>query len=375
MNILAIETSCDETAAAILEIKEEKDNLNFKVLANIVFSQTESHRAFGGIVPNLAATLHLENILPSIKKSFAKAKIELQKLDFIAVTSGPGLAPALLIGVNTARTLAWLWQKPLISVNHVEAHLLVNWLEIRKKNIFPAIGLVVSGGHTQLILLKDFGQYQLVGETRDDAAGEAFDKIARLLNLGYPGGPAIEKAASFKKTRFPRECGNLVSKSKKISLPRPMIKSDNFDFSFSGLKTAVSLLVKERKLTQNEKNEFARAVQKTITNVLVSKTIRAVKTYQIKTLVLSGGVVANSYLRKEFKKAARRQSLKLIIPPINYCTDNAVMIGVAAYFKIQRFKDFFCPVNSRIYGTWQKVVTEPDQEFIHAPEDHNFSRG
>ncbi|MFH0820012.1 MAG: tRNA (adenosine(37)-N6)-threonylcarbamoyltransferase complex transferase subunit TsaD [bacterium] len=352
MNILAIETSCDETAAAILEIKEEKDNLNFKVLANIVSSQTESHRAFGGVVPNLAATLHLENILPSIKKSFAKAKIEPQKLDFIAVTAGPGLAPALLVGVNTARTLAWLWQKPIISVNHVEAHLLVNWLEIRKKNIFPAIGLVVSGGHTQLILLKDFGQYQLIGETRDDAAGEAFDKIARLLGLGYPGGPAIEKAAqNFKKGT--------------ISLPRPMIKSDNFDFSFSGLKTAVSLLVKERKLTQNEKNEFARAVQKTIIDVLVSKTIRAVKTYQIKTLVLSGGVVANGYLRKEFKKSARRQSLKLIIPPINYCTDNAVMIGVAAYFKVQRVKDFSYPVNSKIYGTcWQKVVTEPDQEFI-----------
>lgn len=349
MNILAIETSCDETAAAILEIKEEKDNLNFKVLANIVSSQTESHQVFGGVVPNLAATLHLENILPSIKKSFAKAKIEPQKLDFIAVTSGPGLAPALLVGVNTARTLAWFWQKPLISVNHVEAHLLVNWLEIRKKNIFPAIGLVVSGGHTQLILLKDFGQYQLVGETRDDAAGEAFDKIARLLNLGYPGGPAIEKAAQ-----------KFKNKKTMINLPLPMIKSDNFDFSFSGLKTAVSLLVKKRKLIQNEKNEFAWAVQKTITNVLVSKTLRAVKTYQIKTLVLSGGVVANSYLRKEFKKAVRRQSLKLIIPPINYCTDNAVMIGVAAYFQSQKAKNFSCPVNSRIYRTWQKVVTEPD---------------
>lgn len=353
MIILALETSCDETAAAIIEKKGGKNNFKFKILANIVFSQIKNHRQYGGVVPNLAATLHLKNILSCLDRAFKKAEILPSEIDLIAVTVGPGLIPALLVGVNTAKTLSWLWQKPLIGINHVEAHLLVNWLNLKsvahltkeKENIFPAIGLIVSGGHTQLVLIKDFARYQLLGETRDDAAGEAFDKIARLLDLGYPGGPAIEKTA-----------GKRSGKNKKetVSLPRPMIKSADFDFSFSGLKTAVSLLTKEKKLNEKEKIEVAFSAQKAVIDILVSKTFRAAEIYKPRVIILAGGVVANGALRKEFKKVSASKKIKLAIPQINHCTDNAVMVGVSAGLQWKKGEK----------NLWQNITAQANKRFV-----------
>lgn len=312
MIILSIETSCDDTGIALIE----KNSKGLKILSNVVSSQIKIHAPYGGIVPNLAARAHLENIKPCLEKALKLAGNP--KIDLIAVTIEPGLIPSLLVGINFAKALAYAWQKPIVEINHLEGHIYANWL-INPKIDFPAICLVVSGGHTQLILMKGHGKYKLLGETRDDAAGEAFDKVAKLLNLGYPGGPIISQKA---------QKGDPQS----FDLPRPMINSKDFDFSFSGLKTAVLYKVKKGKPNVND---MSASFQQAVIDVLISKTIKAAKEYEVKTVMLSGGVAANQELRQQMTQAIKKElpKAKFYIPEPKLCTDNAAMIAAAAFYK------------------------------------------
>ena len=333
MKILAIETSCDETAIAVLEITGQKA----VVLSNVVSSQVKIHQKYGGVYPSLAAREHEKNLPKVLKQSLKKAGFKSPAdMDIIAFTAGPGLAVALWKGVNFAKELAKKYKKPLIPVNHIEGHIYSNWLKpvgVNYKpkavshNLFPAVCLVVSGGHTELILMKGHGKYKLIGKTRDDAAGEAFDKIARILGLGYPGGPVISTVAEkFKKIKL-----------KTHSLPRPMINSKDFDFSFSGLKTAVLYLVRDltknnkRKLKKAEVISIAAEAQNAIVDVLISKTVKAVKNLNAKSIMLSGGVSANKLLRETLQREADKIGVQVFIPSMEYTTDNAAMIASAAY--------------------------------------------
>jgi tRNA N6-adenosine threonylcarbamoyltransferase len=304
MKILAIETSCDDTALALVEIKNGK----FKVLSNIVSSQTEIHKKWGGIFPSLAKREHLKN-LPLI---FKNLKLKIKNLTAIAVTVGPGLEPCLWTGVNFAKDLAKKLNLPIIPVNHIEAHVLVNFID--KKPKLPAIALVVSGGHTQLIFIEKIGRYKILGETRDDAAGECFDKTARILGLGYPGGPAVAEAAK-----------NYKLPATGYKLPRPMIYTKDYDFSFSGLKTAVLYETSKRKVN---KEAMAKEIQQAIIDVLLKKTRKAVLDCKAKTVIVGGGVSANKELRKQFKENFKN----IILPEKNFSTDNAVMTAVAGYY-------------------------------------------
>mgnify|MGYP001104651685 CR=1 FL=1 len=321
MKILGIETSCDETAAAVVEN-------GTKIFSSVVASSQEFHKKTGGIIPEVAAREQLKCIIPVIEESMRNNN----DVDALAVTVGPGLIGSLLVGVETARTLAYVWKKPLVPINHLRAHLYANWLN-NKKPQFPAIGLVASGGHTDLALMKDHRKIKWLGGTRDDAAGECFDKTARVLGLGYPGGPVISQLA---------EKGS----PKKYNLPRPMLNQKNFDFSFSGLKTAViNLIKKERKINQAD---LAASIQAAIVEVLVLKTVRASKEYGAKSVFLGGGVTANQELRKEMQLKIENCKLKinLLIPPIKLCTDNAAMVASCAYFN-------FRPVS------WKKIKANP----------------
>ncbi len=311
MIILGIETSCDDTSVAVV-----KDG---SILSSVVSSQIKVHAPYGGVVPNLAARAHLENIKPVLDEAMKKAGNP--EIDCIAVTKGPGLIPSLLVGVNFAKALAYNWKKPIVGINHLEGHLYANLISNPEID-FPALCLIVSGGHTQLILMKDHGKYQLLGETRDDAAGEAFDKVAKLLGLGYPGGPIISKRA---------EKGSIDA----FDLPRPMINSKDFDFSFSGLKTAVLYQVKkEEKLTQEYINNMSASFEKAVVDVLISKTIKAAKNYKAKSIMISGGVAANKKLREEMTQKVKKElNIDLRIPDINFCTDNAAMIAIVAEYK------------------------------------------
>lgn len=331
MKILAIETSCDETSVAIVEAWMGTHNIpKFKILSNIISSQIALHAQYGGVVPQLASREHLKNILPVFEKAIAKAgikKTELaKKIQLLAVTAGPGLIPALVIGVDFAKTLSWITQLPLVPANHLEGHLYSPWLSHGEEIKFPALHLIVSGGHTQLIHMKDPFKYKLLGETRDDAAGEAFDKIARLLSLPYPGGPAIDKAATN---------GN----EKAFNFPRPMIDSKDFDFSFAGLKTAVLYLVKT--MPEHERilkiNDIAASAQQAIIDVLIYKIQQATKEYKIKTIMVSGGVAANKKLRAQISQTTQ---LPTFFPPPELATDNAAMIAMAAYFNFTKNKEW-----------------------------------
>ncbi|MFH1938052.1 MAG: tRNA (adenosine(37)-N6)-threonylcarbamoyltransferase complex transferase subunit TsaD [Patescibacteria group bacterium] len=312
MNILGIETSCDDTGIALVEC----DKKNCRILSNVVSSQIKVHAPYGGVVPNLAARAHLENIGLCLKQALKKAKYP--KIDLIAVTNGPGLIPCLLVGVNFAKALAYAWKKPIIGINHIEGHIYANNL----KN-FPILCLIVSGGHTQLILMKDHGKYELIGQTRDDAVGEAFDKVAKLLGLSYPGGPIISEKA---------EKGNPQA----FDLPRPMINTKDFDFSFSGLKTAVLYETKRKKKFSEEYiNDMAASFQQAAIDVLINKTIKAAKKYKPKTIILSGGVAANQELKKQMKEIIKKELPKtqFSIPDSKLCTDNGAMIAITAYYK------------------------------------------
>lgn len=324
MKILGIETSCDETAAAVV-----KDGT--KILSNIVASSAEMHAKTGGVIPEAAARAQIISILPVVQKAMEKAKCQASDIDTIAVTVGPGLIGSLLVGIETARTLTRLWQKPVIPVNHLVAHIYANWLitnrqtPIIKLPNFPALALVVSGGHTDLVLMRGHGKLEWVGGTRDDAAGEAFDKSARLLNLPYPGGPSIAKKAQVFSDKSPNFRLNL--------LPRPMIHALNFDWSFSGLKTAVLREVNHRPLTISH-SQLAAEVQEAIVDILVAKTLRAVKKFKPKSLLLAGGVAANSCLREKFTLSIQHLAfgIDFRVPDPKLCTDNAAYIAGCAYF-------------------------------------------
>jgi len=305
MNILGIETSCDETAAAVIAD-------GARVLSSEIASQVDIHARYGGIVPEVASRQHTLSIIPIISAAMTRAQVTWADLDAIAVTNGPGLAGSLLAGVNVAKALSLARGLPLISVNHLEGHIYANWLSGTLPE-FPLLCLIVSGGHSDLVLMRGHGQYTLLGRTRDDAAGEAFDKAARLLGLSYPGGPAIEKAAA--------------SGTDTLNLPRAWLKSTH-DFSFSGLKTALLRLVEEHRLPNP--GDAAASFQAAIVDVLVAKTIAAARELKVRQILVCGGVAANRALREAF---AAQAALPLLIPPLSLCTDNAAMIAACGYFR------------------------------------------
>ncbi len=399
MRILGIETSCDETAAAVVQVTQGR----FSVLSNVVASQVKIHAKTGGVVPEVAARAHVEKIIPVVEKALKqvhpllnpppsrgrnKKEIPLPRweglgeggIDAIAVTAGPGLATSLLVGVEVARTLAWLWKKPVVAVNHLAGHIYANWLpspqssptrgEEAKGNFPPLVGgvrggwpvlaLIVSGGHTELVLMKKHMDFKIIGETRDDAAGEAFDKVAKMLGLGYPGGPIISKLAK-------------KGDSRAISFPRPMLDSPNFDFSFSGLKTSVLYCARDHKLSamrinpmrlpagvyghlpeQPTRNDLCASFEQAVVDVLVAKTIWAAKQYKVKTVLLGGGVAANQHLRARLQQELQRSMPFALcsMPSIAYTTDNAAMVAAAGYFMAR--KKQFVP--------WQKLEVDPNWE-------------
>ncbi len=319
MYILGIETSCDETAAAVIKI----DNSKLKLLSNNVASQVKLHAKWGGVVPELAARRHTEVIIPIIEKTLAEAKIKPSALSAIAVTQGPGLITALQVGVETAKTLAMIWKKPLIGVNHIAGHIVSpflapgTWPLIKSKKTWPAVTLVVSGGHTEIYLLNKLGKQKLLGKTLDDAAGEAFDKVAKMLKLPYPGGPQVSKLA---------QTGNPAA----YKFPRPMINRKEFDFSFAGLKTAVLYtLDKINKITPPIKKDICASFEQAVIEVLTTKTFKAAKEYKAKTILLAGGVSANKKLRDEFKLQASKMKINLMLSPLEFTGDNATMIALA----------------------------------------------
>jgi N6-L-threonylcarbamoyladenine synthase len=329
MIILGIETSCDETAASIVR----GDKQGIFVLSNIVSSQIEIHKKYHGVVPEIAAREHVLSALPVINEALEKAGIKKEeaakKIDAIAVAAGPGLITSLLVGVETAKVLSCVWKLPVVAINHVEGHIRANFIGQDKIKL-PAIILTVSGGHTMLVLMDARGKMKIIGDTRDDAAGEAFDKAAKLLGLGYPGGPEVSKKAA-----------EFLASGKKadVVLPRPMINSGDLDFSFSGLKTALLYQIKKDENYKNRIAEYCFEFEKSVVETLISKTIKAAKKYKVKTIMLSGGVSANSALRKEFVAAAEKNSLKYKIPELIYTTDNAAMVAAAGYFRAKK-KDF-----------------------------------
>jgi len=352
MLILGIETSCDETACSIINAKNDQ----IKVLASIVSSQVKLHSKWGGVVPNLAAREHLKNILTVTEECFKKAGKKPVDLDLIAITNGPGLIPALLIGVNSAKTFSYAWQKPLLGIHHIEGHIYANFIGNKisaiSKIIFPILCLVVSGGHTQLILMEDHLKYEIVGETQDDAAGEAFDKVARILGLGYPGGPIIsEMAEKFKAKNLKLD----------IDLPRPMLRSENFNFSFSGLKTAVLYLTKKNseKLKDDKFiQEVAFEFQQAVIDVLVEKTLHAAKKFNPKTIMLAGGVSANQELRKQLgeKIKAGFPTANYSLPDLKYSIDNAAMIAAAGYYRWKKLNSKE-KISARRQG-WKKIQAD-----------------
>ena len=353
MVILAIETSCDETAIAILKASGGLKNPRFKILSNTVASQIKIHAKWGGVVPNLAKREHIKNLPIVFKKAISKSGLKNpeKKIDFIAVTIGPGLEPALWTGINFASDLSKVWGKPIIAVNHMEGHIVASLLSSKIKNQkskidFPALALLVSGGHTELVLMRKWLDYKIIGQTRDDAAGEAFDKVAKMLGLPYPGGPQVAKLADKKTSSVEERNGKTLDVE--IKLPRPMINSKNYDFSFSGLKTAVLYLIRglEKNYELRITNYALRVAicaefQQAVIDVLISKTIRATKEYKVKTLILGGGVSANQELRKQLGEKIKKEipNTEYLIPNTKYTGDNAAMIAAAAYFHALK-KDF-----------------------------------
>ncbi len=387
MIILGIETSCDETAVSIVEADGGLEQPSFEVLAHTVHSQVDLHALYGGVVPMLAKREHAKRLTPLLKHALEITSTKLQitnkeqlnineqtekeireilareerladnllefltnnpvpNIDALAVTAGPGLEPALWVGINFAKALALAWDKTLVPVNHMAGHIasvLVSDKKLKKIE-FPALALTVSGGHTELVLMTDWLAYQIVGETRDDAAGEAFDKVARILGLPYPGGPEISKlAANHLDTSCPSGPWLLGHEVSKWKLPRPMINSGNLDFSFSGLKTAVLYLVKNlggvEKLSQEDRAAIAYEFQEAVIEVLIHKTLQAVENYTPKTFIAAGGVLANQRLRTSLEEALTSQNIPGLFPTPELATDNATMIAVAAYFQYLKETD------------------------------------
>lgn len=338
--ILAIESSCDETAAAVVKNGRE-------VLSNIIFSQIELHTVYGGVVPEIASRKHIEKINQVIEEALAKAEMSLQEMDAIAVTYGPGLVGALLVGVSVAKSLAFATKKPLIGIHHIEGHICANYIENQHdlqtcdvngsnghplgesftcvKNIAlepPYLCLVVSGGHSHLVKVIDYGEYKIIGRTRDDAAGEAFDKVARAIGLGYPGGPKIDKISKE---------GNPDA----VHFPRAKVGDSEYDFSFSGLKSSVLNYINSCQMKNEEicQADIAASFQKAVIDVLVEHSIKAIKEEGVTRFAIAGGVASNKHLREALQKECEKQNVEFYYPSPVYCTDNAAMIGVAAYYE------------------------------------------
>lgn len=331
MNILAIESSCDETAAAIVKDGRE-------VLSNVVASQIDIHAKYGGVIPEVAARAHVQSIIPVVEESLSEGKISWEDIDAIAVTQGPGLVGSLIVGTETARTLSLLKNKPLIAVNHLDGHIYANWIS-KNPPQFPLVSLLVSGGHTMLIYLQDHYKFKIIGQTRDDAAGEAFDKVAALLALPYPGGPNISKLAEKgdeNKHKFP--VVDLTPEPRRNSEGFLEYPEPSLDFSLSGLKTAVLNVVKQSKsLSGQDKADIAASFQRTLVDTLVQNSQRAIEKYKPKSFILSGGVAANQKLRGKLEEMCKESNVDFYMPELRYCTDNAVMIGAAAYYKQKEF--------------------------------------
>lgn len=316
--VLGIETSCDETAASVVKNGKE-------IISNIVASQIESHKRFGGVVPELASRHHVEDITIVIEEAIRAAGITIADLDAVAVTKGPGLVGALLVGVNAAKALAFAHGIPLVGVHHIAGHIYAN--RLLKEMEFPLLSLVVSGGHTELVLMQEHGEFTVIGETRDDAAGEAYDKVARTLNMPYPGGPHIDRLAH--------------EGTPSIDLPRAWLEEGSYDFSFSGLKSAVinTLHNAEQRGETIAPADMAASFQASVIEVLVEKTVRAAKEHRVRQVLLSGGVAANKGLRSALESAfANVSNVELIIPPLSLCTDNAAMIAAAGSVLFQKGK-------------------------------------
>jgi len=377
MIILGIETSCDETAVSIINVEKIGTKTLIKVLGNQLFSQTAIHAQYGGVFPMMAKRSHAENLIPLFTECLKEAKIfreeikditeektstiktilerefelaeklldfakkvSAPKIDAIAVTQGPGLEPALWVGLNFAKAISYLWNIPLIPTNHMEGHIFAGLMQKTDNDYevttpeMPAIALLVSGGHTQLVLSKSLQEYKVVGETRDDAVGEAFDKVARILGLPYPGGPKISKLAEKERSDNP-------GKKTPYSLPRPMIHSKDLNFSFSGLKTSVLYTVKKiPELTEKIKQEVAREFEDSVVDVLIAKTKSAIEQCEAKTLVLGGGVSANKEIRKKLAELAKEMDIAFFVPEISASTDNSLMIAVAGFFNFNNQKPY-----------------------------------
>jgi N6-L-threonylcarbamoyladenine synthase len=316
--ILSIETSCDETSVAVIKNGNE-------ILTNVVSTQIESHKRFGGVVPEVASRLHVEQMTVVIEEALQQANVTYDDLSAVAVTEGPGLIGALLIGVNAAKAIAFAHGLPLIGVHHIAGHIYAN--QLVKPMEFPLLALVVSGGHTELVYMKEHGSFEVIGETRDDAAGEAYDKVARTLDLPYPGGPHIDRLAHEGEASIP--------------FPRAWLEEGSYDFSFSGLKSAViNYMHNASQRGEDVKPEnVAASFQESVIDVIVTKTIQAAKEYDVKQILLAGGVAANKGLRTTLtNKVEALEGVELIIPPLSLCTDNAAMIGAAAYIRYQQGK-------------------------------------
>lgn len=320
MTILGIETSCDETSVALLSATDKR----FKLHEHLVASQVALHQKFGGVVPEIAARKHIEVLLPLIQHGIGAHR--LRSVDLIAATAGPGLITSLMVGVQAAKTISYVLKKPLVGIHHLEAHIYANWLTHPEliqdaARFFPALVLIVSGGHTQLLLMHGYGFYELLGQTLDDAAGEAFDKVAKLLGLGYPGGPQLAALA---------DQGNSTA----IDFPRPLIQSTDYNVSFSGLKTAVLYYLEQRgTVRKRDLPDIAASFQQAVVDVLIAKINRAIKAYAPRSLMLAGGVSANRALRTTLAEHGHRAHIPVFIPALTFTGDNAAMIAAAAYFR------------------------------------------
>lgn len=315
--ILAIESSCDETAASV--VKNGRT-----ILSNVISSQIELHKLYGGVVPEIASRKHIEKINQVIEEALEEAEVTLDDLDAVGVTYGPGLVGALLVGVAEAKAISYAKKLPLVGVHHIEGHVSANYIEHPDLEP-PFMCLIVSGGHTHLVIVKDYGEFEILGRTRDDAAGEAFDKVARAIGLGYPGGPKIDKQAKE---------GNAEA----IQFPKAKLESGPYDFSFSGVKSAVLNYINKCKMQGEEfdRADLAASFQKAVVDTLVEKAVKAAKEYHMDKLAIAGGVASNSALRGAMENACKKESIQFYYPSPIFCTDNAAMIGVAAYYEYQK---------------------------------------
>ena len=391
MIILGIETSCDETAICIIETDESSKLPKIKILGNQLYSQIALHAQYGGVFPMMAKREHTKNLLPLLKKCLEEAKIskiknqkskideekikeilsreetlyeqftelfnlEKPQIDAIAVTKGPGLEPALWVGVSFAKALSELWNIPIIPTNHMEGHIVVAPLEKTAEKEYllknippPSIALLISGGHTQLVLMKSDSDYEIVGNTKDDAIGEAFDKVARLLGLPYPGGPQISKLADIARKNAEQTQTNAEKNKSPYHLPRPMLHSGDLNFSFSGIKTAVLYLVRDilqrqsasdQHLSANVQEEIAREFEDAVVEVIIKKTRQAVEKYNATSIIIGGGVSANKKIREDFKKLSEELNIEFMVPEFSASTDNAFMIALAGYLNIKSGKNY-----------------------------------